>query len=149
MFYDCLIFIVLCDRGWQGEVLKLMKNDHFEVFLSVWFFSQSFWVGSGVFYIRIAWSDKSATCSCLPKCFSFLLWSRSTCRIADTYKKLSFLSVFCRYVRFLRILAGPGVNHTAFDKNQESVFHNFVCQILLVFFWDRRHKLWGLKSAQT
>ena len=24
-----MVFIVLCDRGWQGGVLKLMKNDHF------------------------------------------------------------------------------------------------------------------------
>ena len=27
-----MFFIVLCDRGWQGEVLKLMKNDIFRNF---------------------------------------------------------------------------------------------------------------------
>ena len=31
---SCVIdgFIVLYDRGWQGEVLKHMKNDHFSFF---------------------------------------------------------------------------------------------------------------------
>ena len=24
-----MVFIVLCNRGWQEEVLKLMKNDQF------------------------------------------------------------------------------------------------------------------------
>ena len=49
-----MVFIVLCNRGWQGEVLNLMKNDNFYVFLAVRVFSYSFWVGKEVFYIRIA-----------------------------------------------------------------------------------------------
>ena len=24
-----MVFIVFCDRGWQGEVLNLIKNDNF------------------------------------------------------------------------------------------------------------------------
>ena len=49
-----MVFIKLCGRGWQREVLSLMKNDPFYVFLAVRVFSYSFWVGKGVFYIRIA-----------------------------------------------------------------------------------------------
>ena len=32
------VFILLCDRGRQGSVLKRTKNDHFQVFLAVWVF---------------------------------------------------------------------------------------------------------------
>ena len=31
-----MVFNLLCDRGHQGEVLKLMKDDLFLVFLTVW-----------------------------------------------------------------------------------------------------------------
>ena len=31
-----IVFILFYDRDWQGGVLKLMKNDHFLVFLAVW-----------------------------------------------------------------------------------------------------------------
>ena len=31
-----IIFLLLCDRDWQGGVLKLMKNDHLLVYLAVW-----------------------------------------------------------------------------------------------------------------
>ena len=35
----CLtVFILLCDRGRQGSVLKRTKNDNFQVFLAVWVF---------------------------------------------------------------------------------------------------------------
>ena len=30
------VFILFCDRGWQGEVFKVMKSDNFSVFLAVW-----------------------------------------------------------------------------------------------------------------
>ena len=31
-----ILFILFDDPDWQGGVLKLMKNDHFSVFLAVW-----------------------------------------------------------------------------------------------------------------
>ena len=31
-----IVFILFYDQDWQGGVLKLMKNDHFLVFLTVW-----------------------------------------------------------------------------------------------------------------
>ena len=34
-----IIFHSLYERGWQGGVLKVMKNDHFLVFLTVWVLS--------------------------------------------------------------------------------------------------------------
>ena len=30
------IFILFHDRGWQGGVFKVINNDHFLVFLTVW-----------------------------------------------------------------------------------------------------------------
>ena len=102
-----MVFIVLSNRGWLGEVLNLMKNE------TLWK-TYSFWVGKEVFYIIIIWSDKSATCSSLLKCFSFLLWSRLVCRIADTCE--------CTF--------DPVANHIAFDENQESVFYSLVPNLL-------------------
>ena len=41
-----VVFILFYDRDWQGGVLKLMKNDHFLVFLAVWvLFPSSLWGG--------------------------------------------------------------------------------------------------------
>ena len=31
-----ILFILFYDQVWQREVFKLMKNDHFVVFLAVW-----------------------------------------------------------------------------------------------------------------
>ena len=40
---ECLIdFNLLCDRGQQRVVLKSMTNDHFLVFLIVWFLLPKF-----------------------------------------------------------------------------------------------------------
>ena len=40
---ECLIdFNLLCDRGQQRVVLKSMTNDHFLVFLIVWFLFPKF-----------------------------------------------------------------------------------------------------------
>ena len=64
-------FILVFDQGWQGLVLKFMKNDHFYIFLVTWLFSPSFWAGKDVVYIKIVWNDERATCSCVPNCFSF------------------------------------------------------------------------------
>ena len=48
----CPIFIILFfDRGRQGGVLTLVKNDHFLIFLAVVSFSSGFWTDLGVAYI--------------------------------------------------------------------------------------------------
>ena len=88
----------------------------------------------------MAWSGKSATCSCLPKCFSFLLWSKSTCRIADTYKKWFFFSVFSVNPFFGRC----GLFPQDFEQVQGHIILYLIkikrvcfivlCRILLVFF---------------
>ena len=97
-------------------------------------FSQRFWVGKGVFYIKMAWSGKRATCSCLPKCFSFLSWSKSTCRIADTYKKWSFFSVFGRCGLFPQDF-GQVQGHIILCLIKiKRVCFIVLCRILLVFF---------------
>ena len=44
-------------------------------------------------YIRVGWNDKSATCSCVPNCFYFVLWSKLAGRSSQTYEKIfSFFS---------------------------------------------------------
>ena len=43
MVLHCTInFDLLCDRGQQGGVFKVMKNNHFLVFLGVWVFFHNF-----------------------------------------------------------------------------------------------------------
>ena len=37
-----IVFILFYDRGWQGEVFKIMKIDHFLVFLAVLVFFPKF-----------------------------------------------------------------------------------------------------------
>ena len=37
-----IVFILFYERGWQGGVLKVMKNDHFLGFLAVWVLSPKF-----------------------------------------------------------------------------------------------------------
>ena len=37
-----ILFILFYEQDWQGGVLKLIKNDHFSVFLAVWVFLPNF-----------------------------------------------------------------------------------------------------------
>ena len=46
-------FCCFMSEVWQGGVFKVMKNDYFLVFLTVWVFFLSFSTGEGVAYIRI------------------------------------------------------------------------------------------------
>ena len=128
-----------------GRSAKAYENDHFLVILVVWVFSQRFWVGKWVFYIRMAWSGKSATCIFLPKCFSFLLWWRSACRIADTYKKFSFFSVFGRFGLCSQDLGQVQGQIILYLIKIKRVCFTILCQILLVFLGT---KATG-KSVQT
>ena len=36
------LFFLFPERGWQGAVFKVMKNDHFLVFLAVWILFSKF-----------------------------------------------------------------------------------------------------------
>ena len=67
----------------------------FSIFINLGSFAHVF-VQLKEYIFRIGWNDKNATCSCLPNFFSFILWSRLACRIAETYEKWSFLSFFGR-----------------------------------------------------
>ena len=41
-------FVLLYERDWQGRVLKLTKNDHLLVFLTIWIlFPKRFWIVMG------------------------------------------------------------------------------------------------------
>ena len=47
-------------------------------------------------YIKIAWNDKSATCTCLCDCFYSVLWARLAGRSVQTFEKWSIFSSFIR-----------------------------------------------------
>ena len=49
-----IAYVLFYHRDVQGGVFKVMKNSPFLVFLTVRYFSQSFWAGEGVVCIRIA-----------------------------------------------------------------------------------------------
>ena len=38
-------------------------------------------------YVRTTQNDKSVTCSCVPNCFSFVLWARLAGTSVQTYEK--------------------------------------------------------------
>ena len=60
-------------------------------------------------------------------------------------KNASFKCFWSLWFVFSWFWASPGANHTAFDKNQESVFHSFLSNTFsFLFEW----KATG-KSAQT
>ena len=63
-----IVIILFYDRDRQESVFKVMKNDHFLVFLDVWV---SFWAGEGAANIRIASNGESAAGSCVPSRFYF------------------------------------------------------------------------------
>ena len=62
-----IIFILFDDPDWQRGMLKLMKTDHFLVFLAVWVLFLKF------LYVRTSQNDMSVTFSCVPNCFYFVL----------------------------------------------------------------------------
>ena len=51
-------------------MIKVIKNDHFSVFLVVWGLIPKLLGRLRVTYSKIASSDKSATCSCVPEDFN-------------------------------------------------------------------------------
>ena len=50
--------------------------------------------------IRVPWNDKSATYSCAPNCFYFVLWAKLPGRNVQNYEKWSFCSVSSRLGSF-------------------------------------------------
>ena len=57
-------------------------------------FFLTFWAGQGVAYVGSAQNIKSVTCSCVPSCFSFVLWARLTKRSVQCHEKWSFFNAF-------------------------------------------------------
>ena len=92
-----IVFILFYDRDWDGRVFKLMKNDHFLVFLTVWCPFPTFWLGYGVVYVSTAKINKSVTCSCVPNLFFLfvffiLFYERSwQAEVFKVYKNDQFL----------------------------------------------------------
>ena len=104
-----IVFILFCDRDWDGRVLKLMKNDHFLVFLAVWCSFPTFWVGYGVAYVSTAKINKSVTCSCVPSffffvcLFYFVLRAKLAGRSVQSLEKWSVFSLFNRLGPFPQV----------------------------------------------
>ena len=88
------VFILFHGRDWH----------QFCIFTRFGLFPQFFWAGYGVSYIRIAWHNKSDTCTCVPSCFYLVLWSRYSGRSAQIYKKWSFFHSFTRLCPLPQVL---------------------------------------------
>ena len=71
-----------------------MKNDYFLMFFAIWIFFPKFFDRLRRAYARIVWNDKSVTCSVVPNCFYFLLWTRLAGSSIQGYEKWSFYFVF-------------------------------------------------------
>ena len=54
-------------------------------------------------YIKLAWSDKSATSSCVLNCFSFVWWLILAGRSAQTYEKWSIFYIFISFGLFPQV----------------------------------------------
>ena len=98
-----IVFVLLCNLGWQGGVLKLMKNAQLWIFLTVWELSSKF-LGRWRSGMRIAWNGKSVTWSCVPNYFYFVLWLRWGGRGFQSYQKWSFFSVLAVWIFFPKVL---------------------------------------------
>lgn len=87
-----MVFNLLCGRGWPGEVLKLMKNDQFQVSLAVWvgkfLGNQVFRQVKECFILALLEIVKTLHIACVPNefIFSFVIKADMTCRLAETYE---------------------------------------------------------------
>ena len=133
------------ERGWQGRVFKVMKNDNFSMFLAVWVLSPRV-LGRLRSAFTISWNDKNATCSCLPNCFSFVLWVRLAGRSVQSYEKWSFFSVFSRLGHFTQVFRQLKEWLILELHKTIRVSHAVACPIVLILFYDR--DLQGGRSAQ-
>ena len=82
-----IIFILFDYPDWQGGMLKLMKTDHFLVFLAVWVLFLMFLACKRVDSAKITQNDKNVTCNCVAKCFFLMLWVRLLGRSVHSYEK--------------------------------------------------------------
>ena len=64
-----IVFILFCEQGWDGGVFKVMKKDHFVVFLAVWVVFPKFVGRLRGTYVKAEENKISVTCSCVPNCF--------------------------------------------------------------------------------
>ena len=72
-----------------------MKNDHFLVLLAVWVFFPVFRQVKKCLILQLnEMIIVLTTCSCVPSCFYFVLWSIFIGWSARTYEKQSFFSIF-------------------------------------------------------
>ena len=69
-----IVFILFNDRNGLGGVLKVMKHDHFLVFLAYRIIFPEVLDKSGVAYVRTAENNNSVNCSCVP--IFFLIYER-------------------------------------------------------------------------
>ena len=90
-------FLVFYQQVWQGEVFKVMKNDHFLVFLAIWVLFPKFLGRLSIGYVGTAQNNKSVTCSCVPNlfCCSCVMSKIGREEHVQSYENLSFF-VFSR-----------------------------------------------------
>ena len=74
-------------------------------------------------YVQTVQNDSSATCSCVPNCFYFVLWSGLVRSSVQIYEKSSFSSIFSRLGSFSQ----------AFEKVKEWIMFKLHRMIRVVY----------------
>ena len=128
LFFMFVLWSRLAGRSVQGYE----KWSFFKCFYQFWYFSPSLRAGWGVAYIRIEWGDKSATCSSVPSCFHFVWWSRLAERIAKTYEKRSFFSIFSHLDPFPKVF-GQVKEWLLLELHKIKKYHIYLLAQLVLF----------------
>ena len=87
-------------------------------------------------YIKIAWSDKSATSSCVPNYFYFVWRLRLAGRSAQSYEKWSFFSDFNRLGSFTQVFGQVKKSLMLELHKVIKVSHEVACPIVLILFYE-------------
>ena len=108
-------------------------------------FSPSFWAGGRMVYVRIALNYKSATCSCVPNNFHFVLSQMWAGRSVQSYEKRSLFQQFQPFGSFFPVFRQ--LKEQLILKVYETirVAHAITCPMDFNLLCDRSQQLGVLK----
>ena len=131
--FSWVSYFPLWSRSIGGSAQTLEKCSISNIFSSG-SFSQKFWAGHGVAYIKIAWNYKNMTCNCIPNGFYFTLWSRSSGSSAKTYERWYFLRACGRLGLIPQVFGWIKKWHILGLHEMIRVLHAVACQIVFISF---------------